>query len=173
MNGDNTMFETKKITEFSREEILAYVQEFEDNDEECNVLWAITPVTVDMILEECRRDSDPHERQYGFVHDGELIGFSRVTPHPLHVENGNIGIGIRPSQRRKGYAYLLIESLLNTADEFKRYNNLTAVIDVNNLKSQRAFEKAGFTPTGKIYDWIGMRKAIELVMPCQGTEQRI
>ena len=166
------MFATKEITEFTREQILDYVKEFEDNEETCNVLWAITPVTIDMILDEYNRDSNPHERQYGFAVDGELVGFSRVTPHPYHIENGNIGIGIRPSQRRKGYAHLLIESLMNTAEECKN-NRLTAVVDVNNLKSLRAFEKAGFVPTGKIYDWIGMRKAIELVMPCQGMEQRI
>lgn len=156
------MFTTKEITAFSKEQILDYVKEFKDNDEICNVLWAITPITIDMILDEYKRDSNPHERQYGFTFDGELIGFSRITLHPHHIENGNIGIGIRPSQRSKGYAHLLIESLMNTAHECKD-NKLTAVVDVNNFRSLKAFKRAGFVPTGKIYDWTGNRKAIELV----------
>lgn len=59
----------------------------------------------------------PHST-YWLVSEGRLIGVSNLRhalTEKLWIEGGNIGYGIRPSERRKGYASALLSGTLAKA----------------------------------------------------------
>lgn len=57
---------------------------------------------------------------------------------------GHIGFGIRPSERKKGYATLLLKLMLDKSKE-KMLNNVIASAYEGNIGSWKTMEKCGFT----------------------------
>ena len=82
-----------------------------------------------------------------FVMDetGRLIGASSLR-HYLTVEGyntwGHIGYGVRPSERRKGYATRILKMMLQKAREKGIYEVLVGVYE-NNTASRATIEKCG------------------------------
>jgi len=90
-----------------------------------------------------------------------LVGSSRLrhtlTPD-LEQEGGHIGYDIRPSQRGKGYATLLLNLMLEEA----KGSGLTGVLvtcDETNIASARVIEKNG----GKMLNKVVSEESGELV----------
>ena len=77
--------------------------------------------------------------------NGKLIGATSLR-HYLTVEGyqtwGHIGYGVRPSERRKGYAVLMLKMMLELAQEKKIYKVLIGVHD-GNIGSWKTVEKCG------------------------------
>ena len=70
---------------------------------------------------------------------------------------------MRPSFRNKGYAVVMLRMM----EEFcvsLGMDRITACVEAGNAPSVAALQKAGYVCTGTIYDWIGGRKAIEMVL---------
>ena len=75
----------------------------------------------------------------------KLIGATSLR-HYLTVEGyqtwGHIGYGVRPSERRKGYAVQMLKMMLELAQEKKIYKVLIGVHD-SNIGSWKTVEKCG------------------------------
>lgn len=151
-------YELRLPHEINPDDVLDYLREFEDNGEFCNVLWRLYEVGIDEWMREAMTDKATYI--VGFYDHNVLVGMGRITPHPRHVENGNVGYAIRPSLRGKRYAAIM----LIVIEDFCRRNSIDdikACINSTNEKSMRAFEKVGWIPTGSTYVWSGNRAAIE------------
>lgn len=80
---------------------------------------------------------------YFFIGDVRIIGalhFRHELSGRLLLNGGNIGYGIRPSERRKGYATLMLKMFLETLDK-ERYDKVLITCDDNNNGSARTIEK--------------------------------
>jgi len=77
--------------------------------------------------------------------DGMIVGSARLrhslTPL-LEIEGGHIGYDIRPSQRGKGYATLLLEMMLGEARQLG-LSRVLLTCDDDNFASARVIEKNG------------------------------
>lgn len=82
--------------------------------------------------------------QYWLTQENKYIGRGNYRPllnEKLKFHGGNIGYAVRPSERGKGYALLILQKLLEKA----RDDGLTEVIltcDNNNIASVKTIEKA-------------------------------
>ena len=162
-------FFIRTIDEMTDEEIIAYDNEFKDPGESCSVLMSLRCTERNHW-----RDGDILERHnaiIGFYCNDELCDMARITRTPSHVEYGQIEYSIRPSKRSLGFAKIFLQLISEFCKELCIYHP-TACVDVTNIRSLKAFEKADFVPTGIEYDWSGDRKAIELVKKCHETERR-
>lgn len=93
------------------------------------------------------------------VADGRIaVGMIRTTRKLWRECHGKVGISIRPSLRGSGYGAAAL-SALKWDDE----SVPTACVDVNNIRSIRMFEGAGWVRSGRVFDWKGNRKAVEFV----------
>lgn len=160
MQGDKTMlmrFELRSCLEIERKEIYDYYNEFIENEESCDVLWRLNEISFD----EWMKEEEGKTVRFGFYVDGRLVGIGRVTPKPNYEANGKVGYGIRPSERGKLYAPTMIRLIEEYCNSLG-IERITACVDVDNLKSIKAFARAGWLPTGVRYKWTEGRTAIEL-----------
>ena len=140
------------------DEITEYNEEFNAAGEKCYILWLLDMHGIQWWKENVA--CDERSRHYGFYADGELVGICRIT-YPLNYDaNGMVGIGIRPACRGRGHAKEMIRMISLTCLE-RGIMNPTACIDEKNYKSIAAFRKAGWSETGKRFDWNGGRIAKE------------
>ena len=152
--------------------------EFKAHGETCNVLYMMESMKADEFMLNAR--DDPRTYIFPYIERSRFsdppmpewpIGVGRVTPNLNHIENGNIGFAIRPTERGKGHAFGLITLLEHMCLDFF-IESPTACADLRNHRSLRALLNAGWIPTGKIYDWYPNpepRKAIEFT-PGRGGE---
>ena len=75
------------------------------------------------------------------------IHFRHELNNRLLQNDGHIGYGIRPSERRKGYASLMLNMLLVDIRS-KGYEKVLITCDEDNIGSARTIEKSG----GVLYD---------------------
>jgi predicted acetyltransferase len=86
----------------------------------------------------------PHSTHW-LINDGRLVGvanFRHQLTEKLLASGGNIGYGIRPSERRKGYATKLLELTLEKARE-RGLKRVLLVCDKNNIGSARTIINNG------------------------------
>lgn len=136
-----------------------YFEEFDRFGEYCNVLWRLYEITAEQWLNEIY--SDNKTMYVGFCVNEKLVGMARVTPHPNHIENGKVGYAIRPTCRGK----LLAPTMIRLIEDFCNWigiNEITACVEAGNVKSLKAFDRAGWEATGNVYHWTGDRLAIEV-----------
>ena len=80
--------------------------------------------------------------------DNKVLGAAnirhRLTEHLNHA-GGHIGYGIRPTERQKGYATILLELALNEARKLGIYDVLV-VCDAVNVASEKIIIKNGGIP---------------------------
>lgn len=104
----------------------------------------------DAFLERLRSDTITHNDvvpniQYWLTEGNTYIGRGNYRPilnDKLKFRGGNIGYAVRPSERKKGYASLILQKLLEKA----RADNLSEVMltcDTDNIASVKTIEKAG------------------------------
>ena len=82
---------------------------------------------------------------------GTILGISRLRHHltaVLEVEGGNIGYGIRPSARRKGYGTRILALMLEKAAELG-LRRVLVTCDTDNIGSARIIEKNGGVMAGQ------------------------
>jgi RimJ/RimL family protein N-acetyltransferase len=85
------------------------------------------------------------------VCDGQVIGLCsyRRPPTGGRVE---IGYGIAPSKRGKGYSTRVVAAMIEAASLDPLVDTLTAETATGNVASQRALERNGFERTGTRHD---------------------
>ena len=157
------MFVLMSCTDMHNLDIIRYREEFIDNGEDCYVLWLLKEMEIGEWKENARKDR--RTRYVGMYVDAMLVGIGRITLRLNNEASGKIGYAIRPSERGKGYAQQMIKMMTDACDVIG-VPEPTACVDEGNEKSIRAFRKAGWEPSGRVFDWKpnpGPRKAIEYV----------
>ena len=145
------------------EELIEFLAEAREHQEECNPLWLAERIGIHGWLREIGDSGKTeHEHYLAFTVEGRLAGVCRVTRHPNHIENGQVGIYIRPGMRGKMYAPVFIRMVQDSCREIGLMAP-TACCDIMNRRAIAAFRRAGWIPTTKHYNWTGGRTAIELV----------
>ena len=82
---------------------------------------------------------------YFAIHNGKIVGTIQIRHYlneTLLIRGGHIGYGVRPSERRKGYATKMLKLAL---DECKKLNITKALVtcDKNNIASSKTIQKCG------------------------------
>lgn len=83
--------------------------------------------------------------EFWLVSGRHIIGRSKLRPMlsaALRNEGGNIGYGIRPSERKKGYGTLILKLTLDKARELQ-LDRVLVTCDTDNLGSAKIIEKNG------------------------------
>lgn len=149
------------LTEISPALVRGYYDEFIDSGEECSVLWKLSYLDPFEFAQECQKDLSTRYLCF-MLPSGVLGGIARITPNPNHIENGRMGYALRPTERGKGYAPVML-NMIQVYCEHQGIDNVTACVDRRNLASRNALEKAGWIETGNVYAWTEKRLALEYV----------
>lgn len=145
------------------EELMA---EFEASGEFCNALWRAYEIGAAAWVDEMAADEASgkrHEYVLGFYVGGVLAGVARITPHPHHEANGNVGYYIRPSFRGLRYGPVLLHMIEDFCIE-NCIEEAYAVTAIKNTASMKTLAVAGWTPTGRAFVWksqFNTRNALE------------
>jgi len=86
------------------------------------------------------------------VADGEVVGMCSYKGAPSAEGAVEIGYGIGPERRRRGYATQAVTLLIEAARRDERVRSITAETALANLPSQRVLEANGFVQTGRGMD---------------------
>lgn len=86
--------------------------------------------------------------------NGAAVGVVDLFDYdPLHQRAG-VGITIRASERRHGYARQALEMLQTHARQVLRLHQIYATVGVDNLPSMKLFRAAGFRRVGTRQAWL-------------------
>lgn len=136
-----------------KSEDLPFILEWENNPE----MWPIseTPGPFD---EETIRDfiemsgnlkNQGQERWVFFDYDKIPLGLIDLFSFDPQTKSAGIGIMVANStDRKKGYAFDAIMTLIENLNENKKVSSLQALIYTNNEPSLKLFAKCGFEPKG-------------------------
>lgn len=136
-------------------EYLAFYQEWKQSGEQM-VPWVISkdPSDFSAMVEELHAEESGENLPEGWVpastywlitEDKKIVGAVNIRHQltvPLLQSGGHIGYGIRPSERRKGYATQILALSLQKAKELGIEKALV-VCDATNLASERTILKNG------------------------------
>ena len=112
-------FKFKKITRGIKKDIYDYIKEWRDNNENVIVpsCCDLKDLNFNVWYKNLKKEEKPSLNRvpgtlFAFYVDKKLVGFLRLR-HNLDNKNleeyyGHIGYGIRPSERNKGYASLML-----------------------------------------------------------------
>ncbi|EST56659.1 GCN5 family N-acetyltransferase [Brevibacillus panacihumi W25] len=138
-----------------KDEYLAFYQEWKQSGEQM-VPWVISkdPSDFSAMVEELHAEESGENLPEGWVpastywlitEDKKIVGAVNIRHQltvPLLQTGGHIGYGIRPSERRKGYATQILALSLQKAKELGIEKALV-VCDATNLASERTILKNG------------------------------
>ena len=96
-------------------------------DEEANVTEGFVPATLYFL-------KDNKNKLLGAIH------FRHRLNDRLKINGGHIGYGVRPSERRKGYATIMLMKLLEIIKKAKLINNALITCDDDNIGSIKTIE---------------------------------
>jgi len=157
-----------KFNEVNENQYIDYVNEWEEKGE------IITPFssrrngrTFEEMMHHWVYEGTDTIRGQGYVpatlyfminDDGYIVGAAHLR-HELNDDlreyGGHIGYGIRPSERRKGYATLQLKMMLDLL-RVKGYTNIMITCDDDNIGSFRTIEKNGGVLKDKVQNRNGM-----------------
>lgn len=86
------------------------------------------------------------------VHDGEVVGLCSITKAFIRPGVVDIGYGIAPQWRGRGFASRAVGQVLTLIRADDRVSTVAAETAVDNRASQRTLEKNGFNQTGRRND---------------------
>jgi RimJ/RimL family protein N-acetyltransferase len=81
---------------------------------------------------------------YGLWNEAELLGFFNINSVDWNDNECNIGYWLKETSTKKGFAYLALNSLIQTYRKKLKIYTFTAHTAVTNLNSQKLLSKLGF-----------------------------
>lgn len=148
-------YELAECTAVRPTDIEELMAEFEASGEFCNALWRAGEIGAAAWIDEMKTEEaegSRHEFVLGFFVGDMMAGVARVTPHPSHEANGNVGYYLRPSFRGARYGPVLLHLIEDFCME-KGIEDVNAVTSVMNTASMKTLAVAGWTPTGRAFVW--------------------
>lgn len=141
-----------EFTEVSEKEFLNYMEEWELSGERIIPSAAKSNnLSFDQLIEKWHKDKTDEVYKIGFVpatlyflinENGRILGAIHLR-HELNerllMNGGHIGYGVRPSERRKGYASLMLNLLL-TKIKKEGYTKVLITCDDVNIASAKTIE---------------------------------
>jgi diamine N-acetyltransferase len=111
-------------------------------------------------------------RQQRFViqlkENEKAIGFIDLYQYDPSHQRAGVGILIGDeTERHKGYALMSLLCLMQYAHDVLNMHQLYCYIQTSNKKSIGLFQRAGFTTTGILKDWLQSKNVFEDVILCQ------
>jgi RimJ/RimL family protein N-acetyltransferase len=91
-------------------------------------------------------------RQWLMLAGGEVVGACGYKAPPNEVGEAEIGYGVAPERRRRGFATRAVDLLLEAARDDAQVRVITAQTALDNLPSQRVLEANGFAAIGRAHD---------------------
>ena len=85
------------------------------------------------------------------IEDGEVVGLCSFKTPPSEGK-AEIGYGIAPSRRKRGYATSAVGAIIEVARTDPAVTALVAETAVSNPASERVLEKNGFSKVGRRHD---------------------
>lgn len=85
---------------------------------------------------------------------GETVGIVDVTRFDAKNQRAEVGIVIVSTCRRQGYAYQALLEVMHYAHHILHLHQLYAVISCHNQPSIALFQKAGYSATATLHDWL-------------------
>lgn len=161
-------YEIVHLFRVPNEAIQEIMDEAQTAEEFINPLWRLYEVPSDGWKKTAVDSRTKGESLLAFLVNEKIVGVARVTVHPKHIENGKVGFYIRPSERNRKYAPSMIRMIEGWCEE-QNISDITAVVDVKNMKSFKALYSAGWERSGKQYRWNQERTAIELKPKSSGS----
>lgn len=139
-----------------KQNIMEYVQEHYDNGEaEIHASNMLTTLDYDKWIEKLEHDSTIGDIEWGYsdtylvISGDNIVGMVNIRYNPaveISEMYGHIGYGVRPSERRKGYATKILEkALILTKD--KGLSEVILGCYEDNIGSKKTIE----ANNGKIY----------------------
>ena len=98
------------------------------------------------------KEPDPWKFGFGVVHEDVLVGMCGFVALPDANGVVEIGYGIAPACRGKGYATEVAQALVEFASNDERVRTICAHTLPEANASTRVLEKCGFRKTGEIVD---------------------
>jgi RimJ/RimL family protein N-acetyltransferase len=128
------------------------------------------PETLHVIRDMTRQMTVKHGRgTWLIVSDREIVGLCGYKNARDPFGEFEIGFGIAPSRRRRGYATAAVAALVAHARADSAMRSLTAETAVTNLVSQRVLERNGFAISGERTDPADGRMLLWKLVLSQGN----
>lgn len=86
--------------------------------------------------------------------EGHVVGIADVYNFEPRHNRAEVGIVVLDEYRRKGYACDAMTQLLSYAERVLHIYQLYAIVNVNNIPSQKLFANVGFELGGCMKDWL-------------------
>lgn len=141
------------------DDVKDFYEEYVVRNEDAYVLWKMKEMSPEEWVAMAREEAET--QYFGFFVSGKLTGIGRFKEKLTYPLNGMMGFTIRPEKRRMGYGPVMVRLAVMSWEPEHGSEIVTACADVNNIASRKTLLSAGFTETGKKYDWSDNRCAIE------------
>lgn len=84
----------------------------------------------------------------------DTVGIADIINFDAKNLRAEVGIVIAREYRRQGYAYQILKSLSEYAQQVLHLHQLYAIIDQTNIISIQLFAKAGYQQSSMLKDWL-------------------
>lgn len=172
------MTDLVKLTSAMESEFISYIKEWRDSGERMVPMAAdpkeltfseyLRSLTEYETEEGCPKNFVPGSTWFLVDEEGKILGAvnirHRLNDYLLSI-GGHIGYGVRPSERRKGYASVMLALALEKAREL-RIDRALVTCDKENIGSARTIQKNGGILENEVPDerritqryWIDLKK---------------
>lgn len=141
-----------EFTDISEQEFISYIEEWEELNE--YIVPSVTKrnnLNFEQLIEKWQHDKTEEVYKLGFVpatlyflinENGRILGsihFRHELNDRLLLNGGHIGYGVRPSERKKGYASHMLQLLLERLKD-EGYKKVLITCDDDNIGSAKTIE---------------------------------
>lgn len=85
---------------------------------------------------------------------GEVVGVADLVNFSPRHQRAEVGLVVLPDYRRKGYAAAILHRLMDHSRRILHLHQLYVCVSVDNAPSVALFQKAGFSITARLTDWL-------------------
>lgn len=95
-----------------------------------------------------------HSIRWIIEYEGKLVGIADIFHFDSRHSRAELGIYIRPSMRRKGFALAALNFIESECFVRLDIHQLYVRVLADNIPSLMLFEQAGYSCSGRLKDWI-------------------
>jgi ribosomal protein S18 acetylase RimI-like enzyme len=105
----------------------------------------------------------PNHRLFVLKDGGQVVGWCRIFPRSCTstVTTSELGIGLLPHYRHKGYGTMLMQEALDFAVQ-RGFKQVTLETHIENAPAHNLFQSFGFKPIERVNERVRMVRALNL-----------